>query len=257
MAFPTEPELPRWATTSPPAAPSSGQQDSGWVSGQTFTKALGDWLANRAYTYLVYLKDYLDVDHDPTDGHHDTVHVKTELLVEASNPIAYEQGIGTPYFRVVTIPLGSYDKGGWVVISGTPVINSSATPPNTGLAAGAGTLVTMTSIPLIVGDGDTTGAQWVLTDFAITYKRVGTASNAYSWKLRSQLADGTGAWVDEASGSLTSATITRATVSLASEAVNPALRYVCEITQTQGGGAAAAEVVTANVDAVTNRYHLD
>lgn len=258
--MPTEPaEIPKWADTETPATPSGGQQNAGWSTIPIPSYDTFDWLGKWTGRWITWLKAWYAVDHN-SDGNHTSVRVMTRLFIESTASIVYQLGVGAPSSRVLNIPLGSYDKGGWVVLATTGaalVINDAATPPNTGMGATAATLRMMTPIPLVAGPDDSAaGDQWTIDDLKITYKRVATASNAYAWKLRSMLADGTGAYVDEASGTLSSATITRATVTCAEDVI-ASRRYFAEITMTHGAGAAAGEVVTANVDASCQRRHLE
>ena len=237
------------------STPPSGLQDDGYTDGDKPLAEHHNNFFGRVSQWLLWIDTMWPEEHDD-NGHHTDVWVQT-LDVESTRSIRYVLGEGAQSSRAVMIPLGSPDKGGWCVVSGTLVDNSGSTPPNAGLGAGAGTLIVQAPIPMVIGQEDSSaGDQWIVDKLWITYKRVGTAGNSFTWYLLSQLADGTGAYVIEATGTLTSATVARAAVTPA-EAVDPARRYFVRLTLVQGGGAAAEEVIVSNVDAECPRKHLE
>lgn len=232
-----------WATTGTVTVPAGAKQLAGWTFEEKPPFGEFNWLGWGSGQGLKYLKSYLDQEHDATAGKH------SKVTYAAS--------------RVVKIPLGSWDKGGWVVRSASAAqpLYDSSTPPHTKLAAAAQDVFLVALVPLVIGPDDAAaGDHWVIDALEITYKRAATAGNIFSWALYSTLADGTGAFVIEKSGTLTSATWTQASVSCASPTnptVDPARRYYVVINLVQGAGAASDEVAYSNVDVVLTRKKLE
>lgn len=248
MAFPTLPtNFPfLWATAGTVTVPSGGDRLSGWTFEQAPPYDWFNWLGWGSGQGLEYLKGYLDTFHDPATGRH------IKIRYPAASP------------RLVTIPMGSYDKGGWFLGSATTIApnnNDGATPPNTGMPGGVGTLSMIKEIPLIIGPDDAIGdEQWYLWGVLLTNKRPATAGNTFTWSILSMPVSGAGAYAVVSTGTMANAAWARSASQVGTALpvyVDPANRYFVRIVMVQGAGAAADEVAIADVSVEIKRLRLE
>lgn len=255
--MPTEPaEIPKWADTETPATPSAGQQNAGWSTIPIPSYDTFNWLGKWAGRWVTWLKAWYAVEHN-SDGRHTTVHVVTSLKVDSGAPIAYELGIGTPSSREQWIDLGNPSLSPWVIRSGTPVLNPTATPPNTSVAAGGTVVATRDVTDLIVGVSDSgAGDQWVAVELGATAKRV-NAGDALTITLYSVARAGTGAETLEATHTKATNGAYQNTVTAINVAIDPSKFYLLRATITMAGGSAAGDAALCNARIGVNRLHLE
>lgn len=185
-----------WATTGTVTVPPGGDQLSGWTFEQAPPYDWFNWLGWGSGQGLKYLKSYLDVDHDESDGHHSSPHVKTQLFLDDGLPIQWESSPGANSTRASTFSLGSPEKGGWQVtvgVLGTDfAFNSTGSPSNTDVVGATSFTATcpLNMFPFTVNDssGD---KNWTITNISINYREDG-AGDAVTIAIYSSARTGTG-----------------------------------------------------------------
>jgi hypothetical protein len=264
MAFPTQPaEDPEWASGGTVTVPSGAKRILGWIFQEKPPFDFFNWYMFRVYEWIVFLRGYLNVDHDIVTGHHTVVYVQTRLDIEATAPARYVLGAGSQSSRDVEFDIGSTDKGGWGIIVGTRGTqfdyNLAGTPPNTANQGVSDTFTHSYNLDGLINGQDDVGAgdQWVLNRIRIN-RRVTTGAESVVIRVLSMARTGTAAVTVESTTTTTVTGATYATQTISPTInIDPSRRYWVEVICTAGAGAVAGDVGFAGVSVKFARLHLE